>query len=360
MSGGESAAPASSRLGSISLSVWQYGRNAALSAAEYVTPVSRGPSACPANPRAPVAHRAALRHRFASSACAFLPSAAQVLKESQFAAKGVLTPEEFVEAGDMLVLRCPTWQWQAGDPSKARPFLPPDKQFLLTRNVPCQKRACTLGDGADDEKLIEAQGEDGDDEGWVATHTAHAAKVVADDDAPDMDAPPQPPPPAPPAAGAEAAAAQLGNMSIGGAAGSASSAAAAAVEAGLEECDELEEYDPSALDMGAATSGGSGSAVVRTRTYDASMSYDKYYQVRAVCPWLPCTGYISPKCVPSLAPLSLGAATHASPLCLAVRPRLAVRLFGRSPAAHPRADFGGYLDRPRPQDGGLWWSRACS
>lgn len=244
MSGGESAAPASSRLGSISLSVWQYGRNAALSAAEYVTPV---------------------------------------LKESQFAAKGVLTPEEFVEAGDMLVLRCPTWQWQAGDPSKARPFLPPDKQFLLTRNVPCQKRACTLGDGADDEKLLEAQGEDSDDEGWVATHTAHAAKVVADDDAPDMDAPPQPPPPAPPA-GAEAAAAQLGNMSIGGAAGSASSATAAAVEAGLEECDELEEYDPSALDMGAATSGGSSSAVVRTRTYDASMSYDKYYQCARV--WL--------------------------------------------------------------------------
>lgn len=29
---------------------------------------------------------------------------------------------------------CPTWTWEAGDPKKARPFLPPGKQFLITRN----------------------------------------------------------------------------------------------------------------------------------------------------------------------------------------------------------------------------------
>ena len=34
-----------------------------------------------------------------------------VLKQSQFADKGVLTPEEFVAAGDELVYRCPTWEW---------------------------------------------------------------------------------------------------------------------------------------------------------------------------------------------------------------------------------------------------------
>ena len=84
------AAPSSSRLGTFGLNAWVAGRNAALSAAEYMTPV---------------------------------------LAQSQFAEKGVLTPDEFVAAGDMLVLRCPTWQWQAGDPAKARPFLPPNKQF---------------------------------------------------------------------------------------------------------------------------------------------------------------------------------------------------------------------------------------
>jgi ubiquitin-like-conjugating enzyme ATG3 len=33
-----------------------------------------------------------------------------VLKESQFLDKGVLTPEEFVLAGDQLTHKCPTWR----------------------------------------------------------------------------------------------------------------------------------------------------------------------------------------------------------------------------------------------------------
>jgi ubiquitin-like-conjugating enzyme ATG3 len=83
-----------------------------------------------------------------------------VLKESAFTEKGILTPEEFVEAGDNLVFKCPTWEWyvagwpcwrgiptvtfaagfcsvfsgrSAGDPTCAKPYLPPDKQFLITR-----------------------------------------------------------------------------------------------------------------------------------------------------------------------------------------------------------------------------------
>jgi hypothetical protein len=36
---------------------------------------------------------------------------APVLKQSQFTEKGVLTPEEFVLAGDNLVYKCPTWEW---------------------------------------------------------------------------------------------------------------------------------------------------------------------------------------------------------------------------------------------------------
>jgi len=203
-------------LGGFSQKAWQYGRNAALGAAEYITPV---------------------------------------LTESQFAEKGVLTPEEFVKAGDMLVLRCPTWQWQAGDPANARPFLPPDKQYLFTRNVPCQRRAASLMSGADDEQ--EVDGGD-DEEGWLSAHASHVAKAAHDEDVPDM----------------IDATSAMGDCSLG----AASSSAAAAAEDGLEELG-VEPEDPSALPSSTA-----GSNIVRTRTYDVSLTYDKYYQCARV--WL--------------------------------------------------------------------------
>lgn len=60
--------------------------------------------------------------------------------ESKFAEKGILTPKEFILAGDQLVHMCPTWQWKpAVDEKHKRAELPDDKQYLYTR-VPCQKR----------------------------------------------------------------------------------------------------------------------------------------------------------------------------------------------------------------------------
>lgn len=56
-----------------------------------------------------------------------------VLKESRFKETGVLTPDEFVLAGDYLVHHCPTWQWQTGDKTKLKSYLPSNKQFLITR-----------------------------------------------------------------------------------------------------------------------------------------------------------------------------------------------------------------------------------
>lgn len=34
-----------------------------------------------------------------------------VRRTSAFLTKGVLTPAEFVEAGEQLVFKCPTWSW---------------------------------------------------------------------------------------------------------------------------------------------------------------------------------------------------------------------------------------------------------
>ena len=53
---------------------------------------------------------------------------------SAFLEKGVLSVPEFILAGDNLVAKCPTWSWCPGDPSKRKPYLPADKQFLVTRN----------------------------------------------------------------------------------------------------------------------------------------------------------------------------------------------------------------------------------
>jgi ubiquitin-like-conjugating enzyme ATG3 len=53
---------------------------------------------------------------------------------SKFLEEGILTPDEFIQAGDLLVARCPTWSWQPGDPARAVSYLPKNKQFLLTRN----------------------------------------------------------------------------------------------------------------------------------------------------------------------------------------------------------------------------------
>lgn len=79
----------------------------------------------------------------------------------------MLTPEEFVAAGDHLVHHCPTWQWATGDEARIKTYLPKDKQFLITRNVPCYRR-CKQMEYVGEETIIE--NEDGGDDGWVETH----------------------------------------------------------------------------------------------------------------------------------------------------------------------------------------------
>lgn len=59
------------------------------------------------------------------------------LKNSKFRETGRLTPDEFVQAGEFLVYKCPTWAWGAGEASSRRSILPKEKQFLVTRNGTC-------------------------------------------------------------------------------------------------------------------------------------------------------------------------------------------------------------------------------
>lgn len=62
------------------------------------------------------------------------------LKESKFYSDGVLTPEEFVIAGDYLTSKCPSWKWCSADKKFTNKALPKDKQYLKT-TVPSYQRA---------------------------------------------------------------------------------------------------------------------------------------------------------------------------------------------------------------------------
>jgi len=90
-----------------------------------------------------------------------------VLQDSKFRETGVITPAEFVLAGDFLVHHCPTWKWATGDESKVKSYLPKEKQFLITRNVPCYKRCKHMEHKDNLEKIIDEENGDG---GWVDTH----------------------------------------------------------------------------------------------------------------------------------------------------------------------------------------------
>jgi ubiquitin-like-conjugating enzyme ATG3 len=101
---------------------------------------------------------------------------------STFRQNGQITPEEFIAAGDYLVYKFPTWSWADASPENKRArYLPAgNKQFLVTRGVPCHRRLDDnfAGDAGHDEAMV-GDGEDfknagghspGDDEdGWLRT-----------------------------------------------------------------------------------------------------------------------------------------------------------------------------------------------
>lgn len=97
--------------------------------------------------------------------------ATPTLKESAFLSRGVLTPEEFVKAGDELVYKCPTWSWETGDRKKVKNYLPLDKQYLVTRNVPCPIRASAMENSVTMNNEDTANIEDEcDGEEWLVSH----------------------------------------------------------------------------------------------------------------------------------------------------------------------------------------------
>ncbi|KAL0317665.1 UNVERIFIED_CONTAM: Autophagy-related protein 3 [Sesamum angustifolium] len=159
---------------------------------------------------------------------------------SAFKEKGVLSINEFIVAGDNLVSKCPTWSWESGEPSKRKSYLPKDKQFLITRNVRL-RRASSIEEeyeAAGGEVLLDNE----DNDGWLATHGK--PKGEEEEEIPDMEE--------------------------------------------LEDKDNLVENDPATLQTTYLVAHEpDDDNILLTRTYDVSITYDKYYQTPRV--WL--TGY---------------------------------------------------------------------
>jgi ubiquitin-like-conjugating enzyme ATG3 len=102
------------------------------------------------------------------------------LKKSKFYEEGKLTPEEFVEAGDFLTSKCPTWKWCAAKEDRYNKALPKEKQYLKT-TVPSYKRASDyLKNNATTEKVVEGDWVDADLENKAGKDAKKPAAIDLD------------------------------------------------------------------------------------------------------------------------------------------------------------------------------------
>ncbi|KAJ7141423.1 autophagocytosis associated protein [Mycena epipterygia] len=209
-----------------------------------------------------------------------------VLKESKFKEHGRITPEEFVAAGDFLAYKFGVWTWEKGDPSKCKDYLPADKQYLLTRGVPCLRRATSLAytDADEDAERLLSFGDSFDSNGgdeWVETHAGRKANLDSAnpgqiDDIPDLDAP------------AEDSVTQgVGALSLGGVAETPDLDDIPDMEEeGLEEEDDeataAPKPTPGVIDASQVEVANGN--LLQVRTYDVMITYDKYYQTPRI--WL--------------------------------------------------------------------------
>ncbi|KAJ7003804.1 hypothetical protein NC653_008876 [Populus alba x Populus x berolinensis] len=194
---------------------------------------------------------------------------------SAFKEKGVLSVSEFILAGDNLVSKCPTWSWESGEPSKRKPYLPAEKQFLITRNVPCLRRAASVEEeyeAAGGEVLLDNE----DNDGWLATHgKPKETKGDEDENVPSMEALD---------ISVKRIPIQTNPSYFGG-----EEEEDIPDMADFEDPDNLIKSDPATLQTTylVAHEPDDDDNILRTRTYDVSITYDKYYQTPRV--WL--TGY---------------------------------------------------------------------
>ncbi|KAG8705256.1 E2-like enzyme [Ceratobasidium sp. 394] len=198
-----------------------------------------------------------------------------VLRESKFKEHGRITPEEFVAAGDFLAYKFPVWQWEKGESSKARDYLPADKQYLVTRKVPCLRRATSLAytDADEDaEKLLSFADDSAKGDEWVQTHAGRpaddASKPGEIHDIPDIDGQ------------THELTKDMNSLSVEPAAPPDLDDIPDMEEEGLEEEADEATAKPTPAPPVEIAKGN----LLQVRTYDVMITYDKYYQTPRI--WL--------------------------------------------------------------------------
>jgi ubiquitin-like-conjugating enzyme ATG3 len=201
-----------------------------------------------------------------------------------------LTPKEFLLAGDFLVQCCPTWTWEGGDEAKRREFLPPNKQYLITRNVPCLKRASAVEEYAETLGTNNLDHEEVEGGEWVATSSTaddeedfevlpsssrHRSGMVAEIEAEDIVSEQHP-------MENKIEQKQTPNQTFSYDIPDISDLS---VE-NIEQDDAVAPLAPATAEGAAPNTGGQQypSGVLQTRTYDVIISYDKFGRVPRV--WL--------------------------------------------------------------------------
>jgi len=209
-----------------------------------------------------------------------------VLTSTAFRERGVLTPEEFVKAGDHLVHSCRTWSWETGDEVNVKSYLPKDKQYLHIRRVPSYRRVISLQGAEINEVAIKGDDAAGGD--WCSTAIVEKKTSIGVGDGVMVDI-----------ADFLEGGGETEGESAGAAAASSSSveppetsnAPAPAAASAADEYLDMDMEDSSlALDESTVVSdapgdaGTSGDGIVYPRRYDVSITYDKYWQTPRI--WL--------------------------------------------------------------------------
>lgn len=187
-----------------------------------------------------------------------------VLTESAFLEKGMLTPEEFVRAGDHLVRSSPSWSWEAGEEKSRRPYLPPNKQYLVTRGVPSLQRVNALQASYFYKETNEVENGLGN-EAWCSAEFGNSGSEEADNDIDFV---------------------EKDFENLGKEAASEVTSSGKPPGEPSKAVDEYLDMEDGSLDLDAATlkmeTTKDGVATVKVRRYDVSITYDNYYRTPRV------------------------------------------------------------------------------